>query len=317
MQDHTPVVNLQRRSRSIGFVTDPNDVNELHWAAYVRRLRTKPASPLTIRSYRQAFDDLLVHHPGRDISDLQHADVQDYLLASLDRLKTTTVAIRFRSLRAFYNWCVKEGIIDQSPMAKMVEPKGTDEPPAVLDDEDLKTLLAACDGKTFEDRRDTAIIRLFCEPGSPRVAEMADILLHDLDMRKDLVRLTGKGNKVRTIPFGAKTGQALDRYLRARAKHKKHGLPQLWLGGRGGAFTHWGIRQMLARRAEEAGIGHVHPHQLRHTAAHVWMDNDGSEGDAQELFGWSSSEMPRRYGRSARTARAHRTARRKSLGDRL
>lgn len=297
--------------------TERNQTNDLHLPAFERTLRSRNRSALTIKSYRQAIDDLTTHHPGRDLADLTQTDIEDYLVARLETHAATTVAIRFRSLRAFYNWMVDEEIIDRSPMARLSEPKVVDEAPAVLDDTALSKLLKACDGKLFEDRRDTAIIRLFCEAGSPRVAEMAGITLTDLDMSRDLVRLHGKGNKVRTIPFGAKTGQAFDRYLRARAKHKKAGLPELWLGGRGGAFTHWGIRQMLSRRGIQAGIGHIHPHQLRHTAAHVWADNDGSEGDAMELFGWSSPEMPRRYGRIARTARAHRTARRKSLGDRL
>jgi site-specific recombinase XerD len=202
-------------------------------------------------------------------------------------------------------------------MVRMVEPKATDVPPDVLDDDELSALLKVCSGKAFVDRRDTAIIRLFCEPGSPRVTEMATILVKNLDMRRDAVQIHGKGDKVRVIPFGTKTGQAFERYLRLRAKHRLHESPRLWLGVKSGAMTGSGVAQMLERRAREAGIGHIHPHQLRHTSAHVWADNGGSESDAMELFGWSSPEMPRRYGRSARTARAHRASRRMSLGDRL
>jgi site-specific recombinase XerD len=292
-------------------------INDLHFRSWQRHLRTARRSELTIGSYRLAFDDLTARHPGRDITDLTQTDIQDYLIDALGRLKDTTVAIRFRSLRAFYNWAVREEILDRSPMSRLREPKVTDEPPKVLPDDDLKALLKTCAGKTFEDRRDTAIIRLFCEPGSPRVAEMAGIQMGDLDMSRDTARVHGKGNKVRIIPFGAKTGQAFDRYLRVRAKHRLADSPALWLGGRGGPMTGSGIGQMLGRRSVQAGIGHVHPHQLRHTAAHAWADSGGSEGDAQELFGWASAEMPRRYGRSARTARAHRASRRMSLGDRL
>jgi site-specific recombinase XerD len=294
-----------------------DDVNDLTFRSWERTLRAANRSELTIRSYRQAFDDLAAHHQGRDVSELTKADIEDYLTAALGRLKATTVAIRYRSLRAFYNWATSEEIVAVSPMARVREPKVADDPPAVLSDEALKALLKACAGSRFEDRRDTAILRLFCEPGSPRVAEMAGIMREDVDMRRDVVKVTGKGDKTRTIPFGVKTGQALDRYLRARAKHKDAAAAALWLGVKRTALTASGITQMLARRAEQAGIGHIHPHQLRHTAAHAWMDTDGSEGDAMELFGWSSAEMPRRYGRAARTSRAHRAAKRKSLGDRL
>jgi site-specific recombinase XerC len=295
---------------------EQNPVNELHWTAFQRHLRHKKRSDLTIKSYRTAFDDLLVVHGGQDVAHLTKTDLEDWQIDALDRLSATTVAIRFRSLHAFYNWLVAEDEITVSPMARLSEPKGTDRPPPVLDDDQLGKLLKACDGKRLEDRRDTAIIRLFCEPGSPRVSEMAGIMVDDLDLRRDQVRVTGKGDKVRDIPFGAKTGVALDRYLRLRKRHRMAGLPNLWLG-KAGVFTKWGVTQMLARRAEVAGIGHVHPHQLRHTAAHDWKDNGGSDEDAMALFGWASAEMPRRYGRSAATARAQRAARRESRGDRL
>ncbi len=300
------------------------DINAAHLDAYGRDLRSRNSSPRTIQNYVETILQLAALHNDADVLGLTKAEVQEYITHILDQHASTTAAVRFRALRAFYNWAVREEIIDVSPMARMRQPTVTDEPVAVLTDDQLRRLLKVCEGKGFEDRRDTAIIRLFCEPGSPRVAEMAGLLLDrgpkeapDLDMRHDTVRIHGKGDKIRVIPFGARTGQSLDRYLRVRARHKLASLPELWLGGRGGPLTVSGITQMLRRRSRVAGIGHVHPHQLRHTSAHVWADQGGSEGDAMALFGWSSAEMPRRYGRSAQVERAQRASRRLSLGDRL
>lgn len=291
--------------------------NELDFAAYDRTLRARRRSARTIQGYFEALEQLADFHQGADLSELTHADVEAYIVHLIETHSSSTAANRYRSLRAYYNWAVAEEIIEKSPMARMKPPSVTDDPPQVLEDDQLRALLAACEGKGWIPRRDTAIIRLFCEPGSPRLSEMANLALADLNMRGSMVRLHGKGDKVRYIPFGAKTGQALDRYLRVRAKHPLAHLEQLWVGGRGVAVTPSGITQLLRRRAAEAGIGHLHPHQLRHTSAHVWMDNGGSEGDAMELFGWSSPDMPRRYGRSARTARAQRASRRLSPADRL
>lgn len=291
--------------------------NGLHWFAFQRHLRAAGRSPDTIALYRRCLLGPVERYPDRSLVDLPKADLETFMAERLDVVEASTVGVAFRSLRAFYNWCVREELLDRSPMAGMVEPKPTDRPPPIVDDADLDALLKACAGTGFVDRRDTAIIRLFNESGSPRVAEMAGLRLEHLDMRHDLVRVHGKGDKIRAIPFGSRAGQALDRYLRVRGKQRLAAAStHLWLGPRG-AFTASGITQMLARRASEAGIGHIHPHQLRHTSAHVWMDNGGSESDAMELYGWSSPEMPRRYGRSARTARAHRASRRMSLGDRI
>lgn len=289
----------------------------MHLAAYERTLKARRRSPRTIQSYGEAVLQLARHHDGADVTELSKADVEDYLTAVAAEHAATTAAVRFRSLRAFFNWAVDEEIIDRSPMARVKEPTVTDTPIPVLADDQLRALLKECAGKELADRRDTAIIRLFCEPGSPRVAEMAGLDVDDVDLKRDMVRVHGKGDKIRAVPFGAKTGQALDRYLRVRAKHPLAKLPALWIGNRGMALTASGIAQMLRRRSADAGIGHVHPHQLRHTAAHVWHDSGGSEADAMALFGWSSAEMPRRYGRSAQVERAQRASRRMSPADRL
>lgn len=293
------------------------DPNEMHIAAYRRHLRAKNRSARTIEGYEFSIIKL-ADHAGRDVLDLTRDDINAYLAGLLDSgAAATSVGVHFRSLRAFYNWAVAEEIIERSPMRGLTAPTVTDKPPSVIPDGNLRALLKACAGSDFEARRDTAMIRLWCEPGSPRVSEMAGMTMESLDLNHDQVTVHGKGDKVRTVPFGAKTGQAIDRYLRVRAKHPLAKLPALWLGGRDMGLTRSGMQQMLRRRAQQAGIGHIHPHQLRHTAAHNWADSDGSDQDAMQLFGWTSPEMPRLYGRSASAERARRAARRRSLGDRI
>lgn len=296
----------------------------MHLAAYERALQARRRAARTIQSYTEAITQLAAHAGGRDVTSLTRADIEAYLIHVDQQSRrvrrgghqNSTASIRFRSLRAFYNWCVAEEIIDVSPMARMVEPSTTDAPVPIVDDDRLRQLLKACEGRHLFDKRDVAIIRLWCEPGSPRVSEMAGILLDDVDLRRSLITLRGKGDKIRVIPYGAKTGQAIDRYLRLRTKHRLAGSPAMWLGLRG-PVTASGLEQMLQRRCALAGVEPIHPHQLRHTAAHAWHADDGSEADAMALFGWSSSEMPRRYGASARVERAQRAARRRSQADRL
>ena len=100
------------------------------------------------------------------------------------------------------------------------------------------------------------------------------------------------------MPFGRKTALALDRYLRARSRHRLAHLDALWLSQRG-TLTISGLRDMLDRRARQAGIPDLHPHMFRHTFAHEWLSAGGTEVDLMRIAGWRSREMLARYGASA------------------
>jgi site-specific recombinase XerD len=200
-------------------------------------------------------------------------------------------------------------------MVGLRPPKVPVEPVAVLDEATLSRLLASMHSRSFDDRRDTAIVRLFLDTGM-RSSELASLSVTDIDLDQDVAVVLGKGRRPRACPFGDRTGQAIERYLRERSKHRLARNNALWLGARG-VMTDNGIRQMLRRRAKQAGLDHLHPHMFRHTFAHRWLSEGGQEQDLMRLAGWQSREMLGRYGASAADQRAREAHKRMSLGDRL
>jgi integrase len=302
--------------------------------SWERSLKAKRRSDRTVADYlgdaTRFAEWLAAQGMPVDPTAITREHVEAFIVSELGRVSERTgrplapgyVASAYRRVQQLFAWLEEEGEIPVSPMARMSPPAAEEAPVPVIPVADLSALLAACEGSEFIDRRDMAIIRLFIDTGC-RLEEMEGIEVDDVDWRGELVRVYGKGRggrKPRDVPFGPSTGQALDRYVRARARRRHARSRWLWLGTRGTSVDHMtgsGIARMLDRRAEAAGIGHIHPHQFRHTQAHRWKKADGQDDALMQLMGWKSRDMLTRYGASAAAERAREQHRRLALGEEL
>jgi site-specific recombinase XerD len=280
-------------------------------------LRAKNLSPATIKSYLEAarrLDEFLVEMDVTELHAIDQRCIEKFIISQSEHLSPGTVLTRFRGLRVLFNWLVDSEELDKSPMARMKEPRGEQRPPDVPKDADVARLLKSISGKSFEDRRDLALLRFLFDTGA-RISEAITLRVEDVETRDGVAMVYGKGRKARVVPFGAKTAAAIVAYQRERRKHRYADLEQLFIGQRGPISYHAAYR-IVRGRAEKVGI-RLHPHQTRHWLAHVWLRDGGNEGDLRAIGGWNSENVMRRYGSSAASERSRAAHRQRSPGDRI
>ena len=287
--------------------------------SFLLSLEAENLAPKTQRVYAEAADllgrFLVERGMPTDPVAIRREHVEAFIADQVARWRPNTARNRYLALRRFFRWLADEGLIESLPMVRMRPPRVPEEPVPILTDEAVRALLRACEGRTFADRRDTALIRLLLDSGARR-SEVAALTLEAVDLRDKTATVLGKGRRPRTITFGARTALAIDRYLRERRGHRDTERPELWLGHRG-PVTSDGIADILERRCAKAGLPRVGAHAFRHLFAHAMLSAGMQETDLMRLAGWRSRQMVARYAASAGTDRAIAAYRRMAPSDRF
>ena len=204
-------------------------------------------------------------------------------------------------------------------MAGMVEPDVSRSDPPIVSDETIAKLLKTRTGADLDDRRDTALVRLFLDTGC-RLSEITHLRQCDVDRKGRTITVIGKGDKVREVPVGAKAMAAVDRYLRKLHHERPRRLDDdeapLWYG-RAGRMSTSGISDVLHRMCADAGVERLHWHQFRHTYASTWLEAGGQETTLMTQRRVVEPEHARRLRPGRQKKRAHAEARRLNLGDRV
>lgn len=231
------------------------------------------------------FEDLDRERASRYLAALRDGAPTDDA-GALSPLGARTVARHRTTLRQFFKFLVKEGQIAFDPTARVGTPKFTTPLPSVLSEAQVEALLAAPDRADPLELRDAAMIEVLYATGL-RVSELVGLLRSSVDAELGVVRVRGKGDKERIVPFGDIAFDLVLRYLReVRPDHDPAGdRPELFLNRRGTPMTRQNFWQRLKGYAARAGCPDVSPHVLRHSFATHLLDHGADLRSLQAMLG--------------------------------
>lgn len=255
----------------------------------------------------------------KDAETVTADEVRAFIVAQKDSKGLPTAKAAHAYLNVFFNWVIAEGERTTfSPVLRADEPHVPKKARKYLTLDEVAALLDVCKGADFLSRRDAAVIRVFIDCGV-RLSGLCGIRLEDVDLKGRRIRITLKGGNEHWVPIGAKTAQAIDRYLRTRARHPAADSPWLWLGTTNHAkgLTNGGVQEMLHRRGEQAGVDNVHPHRFRGSSAHHQLAAGASPDAVRRVLGWKSEVMLRHYTEELADERAREVHARVSPSDRI
>ena len=210
-------------------------------------------------------------------------------------------------LSALWTWAVAEGLTKRHLLREIPRPRPEKRAVTPFTEQDIKTLLAACDrskpydrpGKKTSDHsrttglRDRTIILLLLDTGI-RAAELSEMQIQQVDIKNKRIRVMGKGSKERLLPISPTTSKAIWRYLSTQRKDEPVDQP-LFITLVGRPVTRTGLLQLLNSLGEKAGVPDCHPHRFRHTFAVNFLRNGGNAYELQMSLGHSTLEMVKTY----------------------
>ncbi|ENW80396.1 tyrosine recombinase XerC [Acinetobacter sp. NIPH 284] len=259
----------------------------------------------TITAYQRDLTDFFSFCENKQLQlqDVEASDLREYLAERVERdhLSSSSLQRHLTSIRQFMKWAEQGQYLQQNPSEDFKLKRQPRPLPGMIDIETINQILdQPAPEKPVEQQlwlRDRAMLELLYSSGL-RLAELQGLTVKDIDFNRQLLRITGKGNKTRVVPFGSKAKQGLIEWLK---------IYRIWQGGfaadsavfisqKGNALTPRQIENRVKLQAQRAGISvDLHPHLLRHCFASHLLSASGDLRAIQEMLGHSNLSTTQIY----------------------
>jgi integrase/recombinase XerC len=275
-----------------------------HAEAFIESLRIKSSSRHTVSSYQidlKHFSEFL-RQKNAALESVDHVFIRDFLnhLYTDRRLSKTSVHRKLACLKTFFKFLVREGRLKANPAELISSPRLPNKLPSYLDEREAAAMVEMPKGDGLKPLRDRAILELLYASGL-RVSELIGLDEDHLDMDQETVRVLGKGNKERIVPFGSYAARALLEYINEKhtmdlARRDTGGRIPVFVSVRGHRLSPRDVQRLVARvRLSLSATRHVTPHTLRHSFATHLLEHGADLRSIQELLGHESLATTQKY----------------------
>jgi len=260
----------------------------------------RKASENTIAAYRRDLEQLAAYLRFRKIplKKVDNVALRGFLAALHERQdKKSTIARKLAAIRSFFRFCIRKKWLTDNPAAAVTTPKQEKPIPSFLSEEEMSDFLDLPQSGKPLDLRDRAVLELLYATGL-RVSELVGIGLPDLNTDERLIRVRGKGNKERIVPYGKVAQERLRDYLRARLSINKGEIDRtaLFLNYRGERLTSRSVERIVDKHLRRSAARRkVSPHSLRHSFASHLLSRGADLRFIQELLGHESLATTQKY----------------------
>jgi integrase/recombinase XerC len=291
---------------------------------YLRSVRN--ASAHTLRNYASDLEQFHTYLSPPDsspaqVAEIDHRVIREYLGYLHDQeLQKSSMARKLAAVRSFLKFCAREGMVRENAARLVATPKLPKRVPSVLSAEEMNEFLdglakvqeTSARGRSARRprkprgsaalllQRDRAILELLYASGL-RVSELTGLNLNDMDRKNRMLRVIGKGNKERVIPYGSKAEEALERYwpirerLLAQSRSRSEG-PAVFLSHSGRRMGPRSVARVVKKYVRLMNVNwDLHPHSLRHAFATHLLADGADLRAIQELLGHASLSTTQRY----------------------
>ena len=244
------------------------------------------ASEHTVKNYRIDLRDFFEFLKEKSLSQVDYLDIRRYLSVLKEhQYQKSSVSRKLACLRSFFKFLTRENVLKINPAASVQSPKKEKRLPKYLELSEVVHLLEAPNGKSWQEKRDKAILETLYSAGI-RVGELAGLNESDLDLLSGQMKIRGKGKKERIVPLGSVAAKAIQNYCELRPKVEPKSKGALFVNRRSTRLTDRSVRRILNKYARRIALKKdVSPHVLRHSFATHLLDRGADLRSVQELLG--------------------------------